>query len=99
MYQNLRSGLNSKPTLINIKEDINKYITSRDKDWYRSLYKYNDDHKAILESKGTLAGIKDTVTNILYFDFDSKEDLSIAQIQAIEVATRLVNRGFDEDEM
>lgn len=99
MYQNLRSGLNSKPTLINIKEDINKYITSRDKDWYRSLYKYNDDHKAILESKGTLAGIKDTVTNILYFDFDSKEDLSIAQIQAIEVATRLVNRGFDEDEI
>ena len=55
LFVNLRSGLNSKPQLISIKEDINKYITSRDKDWYVSLYKYNETHKAILDAKGTLA--------------------------------------------
>ena len=55
LYINLRSGLNSKPKLVDIKEDINKYITTRDKDYYVSLYKYNDVHKKILEEKGTLA--------------------------------------------
>jgi hypothetical protein len=93
MYLNLRAGLASKPTLIDIKEDINSYITSRDKDWYVSLYKYNDQHKAQLEAKGTLAGITDTLTNTLYFDFDSKDSLDKAQADAIEVANRLVTRG------
>jgi hypothetical protein len=99
MYLNLRAGLASKPTLIDIKEDINSYITNRDKDWYVSLYKYNDDHKAQLEAKGTLAGITDTLTNTLYFDFDSKDSLDKAQADAIEVANRLITRGFDEDQI
>jgi len=99
LFVNLRSGLNSKPQLISIKEDINKYITSRDKDWYVSLYKYNETHKAILDAKGTLAGVKDTQTNTLYFDFDSKDSLDKAQTDAIEVANRLVTRGFEEDEI
>ena len=99
LFVNLRNGLNSKPNLIDIKEDINKHITTRDKDWYISLYKYNEAHKKLLEEKGTLAGVKDTLTNTLYFDFDSKEDPAKAQADAIEVANRLVTRGFDEDEI
>jgi hypothetical protein len=99
LFVNLRSGLNSKPQLISTKEDINKYITSRDRDWYISLYKYNEAHKATLEEKGSLAGIKDTTTNVLYFDFDSKDSLNKAQADAIEVANRLITRGFEEDEI
>lgn len=97
LYQNLRKGLNSKPMLVDIKEDINKFITNRDTDWYVSLYKYTDAHKKILEEKETLSGIRDTVTNTLYFDFDSKEDLDKARTDALEVANRLVTRGFEED--
>lgn len=99
LFVNLRSGLNSKPQLISTKEDINKYITSRDKDWYVSLYKYSEKHKALLEEKGTLAGVKDTLTNTLYFDFDSKDDLDKARIDALEVANRLITRGFEEDQI
>jgi hypothetical protein len=99
LFVNLRNGLNSKPNLIDIKEDINKHITTRDKDWYVSLYKYNESHKKLLEEKGSLAGVKDTLTNTLYFDFDSKEDPTKAQSDAIEVANRLITRGFDEDEI
>ena len=58
LFVNLRSGLNSKPQLISTKEDINNYITSRDRDWYVSLYKYTEKHKALLEEKGSLAGVK-----------------------------------------
>jgi len=97
LYQNIRNGLNSKPYLVDIKEDIRNYITNFEKDWYVSLYKYNDTHKAILEEKGTLSGIRDTVTNKLYFDFDSKNDLNLAKADALEVANRLITRGFDED--
>jgi len=97
LYVNVRRGLNSKPMLVNIKEDINKFITNRDQDWYVSLYKYTDEHLQTLEETGTLAGIKNTTTNTLYFDFDSKADLAIAQKDAIEVANRLITRGLDED--
>jgi len=99
LFVNLRSGLNSKPQLISTKEDINNYITSRDRDWYVSLYKYTEKHKALLEEKGSLAGVKDTLTNALYFDFDSKDSLEKAQNDAIEVANRLITRGFEEDEI
>lgn len=98
MFVNLRAGLNSKPMLVDIKDDINKIIADkRDRDWYVSLYKYTQEHKQTLEETGTLAGIQNTTTNTLYFDFDSKKDLEIARKDAIEVANRLITRGFDED--
>jgi hypothetical protein len=113
LYQNIRKGLNSKPMLVNIKEDINKFITNRDQDWYVSLYKYTDEHLQTLEEAGTLAGIKNTITNNLYFDFDNKptpQDIEImgsekaytkalekTRLEALEVANRLVLRGFEED--
>ncbi|MCU9931018.1 hypothetical protein OFL77_27175, partial [Escherichia coli] len=82
MYQQIRRGLNSKPMLVDIKEDINKFIPNRDTDYYVSLYKYTDEHKKILEETGSLAGIRNTTTNTLYFDFDSKADLELAQKDA-----------------
>jgi hypothetical protein len=97
LYVNIRKGLNSKPMLVDIKEDINKFLTNRDSDYYVSLYKYNDDHKKMLEETGSLAGIRNTTTNRLYFDFDSKHDLEKARVDALEVANRLVTRGMDED--
>lgn len=97
LYQNIRRGLNSKPMLVDIKEDINKFIPNRDTDYYVSLYKYTDEHRQILEDTGTLAGIRNTTTNRLYFDFDSKADLEKARVDAVEVANRLVTRGMDED--
>lgn len=113
LFINVRKGLNSKPMLVSIKEDINKFITNKDQDWYISLYKYNEDHKKHLEEHGTLAGLKDTVTNTLYFDFDNKptkQEIDImgadkanaaalekTRLEALEVANRLVLRGFEED--
>lgn len=97
LYLNIRKGLNSKPMLVSIKEDIDKFITNKNQDWYISLYKYNEEHKKILEEKGTLAGIQDNVTNRLYFDFDSKTDLELARNDALEVANRLLGNGFSEE--
>lgn len=97
LFVNLRAGLNSKPMLVDIKEDINKFITNRDSDYYVSLYKYTEAHKQHLEKNGSLKGIRDTLTNTLYFDFDSKDNLDVARNDALEVANRLIIRGMDED--
>lgn len=97
MFVNLRSGLNSKPLLVEDTKNIKELITNFDKDWYVSLYKYSEKHKKILEENGSLSGIRDTITNRLYFDFDSKADLDVAKQDAIETANRLITRGLEED--
>jgi KaiC/GvpD/RAD55 family RecA-like ATPase len=97
MYLNIREGLKSSPKLIPISEYSEKLIKNPNKDWYTSLFLYNEEHKKILEEKGSLAGIKDTVTNRLYFDFDSKDNLEKAREDALEAAVRLINQGIPED--
>lgn len=97
LFLNLRQGLNSKAQLVPANSDIGKLVTNPGKDWYQSLYLYNEKHKALLEASGSLSGIQDTVTNRLYFDFDSKDDLEKARQDALTTAFRLTERGFPED--
>lgn len=66
-------------------------------DYYVSLFQYTDTHKKLYELKGTLAGIKDTTTDSLYFDFDSKDNLEAATEDSIELLNRLVDQGIDPD--
>lgn len=96
MYVNVRNTLTSKPTLVADNSDITKLVT-KTSDWYRSLFKYNEEQKKQIEETGTVAGIRDTLTNMLYFDFDSKLDLSKAREDALETAGRLMTKGIDED--
>lgn len=97
LYVNLREGLNSRPNLIPMTEKIEKLIKNPSKDYYVSLFKYTEDHKKVFEEKGTLSGIRDTVTDKLYFDFDSKSDLNLARNDAITAAERLVESGVPEE--
>jgi KaiC/GvpD/RAD55 family RecA-like ATPase len=97
MYLNIRQGLQSKPTLVPADSDIEKLIKNPNNDHYISLYLYNEAHKKLLEEKGTLAGIRDNVTNRLFFDFDCEEDLEKARADTLTAATRLVEQGFPED--
>jgi hypothetical protein len=78
-------------------EKIEKLIKNPSKDYYVSLFKYTEDHKKVFEEKGTLSGIRDTVTDKLYFDFDSKSDLNLARNDAITAAERLVESGVPEE--
>lgn len=96
MFVNLRNGLSSKPALIAESEDLSKYIT-KNSDWYRSLYKYTAEQKQKIEETGSVSGIRDTLTDTLFFDFDSKDDVEKARQDALTAATRLVENGIDED--
>lgn len=94
LYTAIRETLNSKPSIIPADEP---YQCSPEKDYYSSLFLYSEDHKKIFEEKGTLAGIKDTTTNRLYFDFDSASNLEAAREDAVNLAIKLVNMGVQED--
>lgn len=95
-YINFRKGLVSKPNLIPISSNPYDHIDDQSKDYYVSLFQYDEHHKDILKEKGTLAGIKDVQTDILYFDFDSKDDIELARDDTLELCNRLQLKGINE---
>ena len=97
MFYNIRDGLASKPLLVPMNTKLEEVIKNINRDYYTSLYMYNENHKKILEEKGTLAGISDPVTNRLFFDFDDKENPENARNDAVETANRLLAMGVSED--
>lgn len=74
-------------------------IKNHDKEYFSSIYCYNDEHyKKWLETK-SVAGFDGLKTNLLVFDLDNKEDPSISRQDAIELSSRLINHGIPEDDI
>jgi hypothetical protein len=96
LYQSLRETVKSKSVLIPYNDDIKKYIKSN-KDYYVSLYQYNDNHKKIVDETGSVAGIKDTSTDRVYLDFDSKDDLEKARKDTLTAASRICELNVEPD--
>lgn len=92
IYRALATGLNTRkliPFDENYYENVQKVINKNpDKDYYESIYVYEDRHVERFEQTKSLAGIKDVKTDRAVFDFDDA-DLSLAQADAIEVIKRL----------
>ncbi len=95
LYKTLRTTLDSKPIFFSYKDNFN--LKSDNLDYYTSLYYYKDEHKTQFLNKGSLAGIKDTVTDKLYFDFDDKDNLENSRNDAINLVKKLMSFGIEED--
>jgi len=87
------------PGLLVPEDELNEHITDHDKDWYRSVYNYTDEHFKVFKAKNTIAGIVDVTGNILPFDFDNKEDLEAARADTLELIARLLAQGVTEDQL
>lgn len=87
-YYNFKNNVNDAPNLVTL-EQIQKMKLDLKKNYYISVFKYNQDHKNIQKKSGSVAGIKDTVTDVLLWDFDST-DLEISRSQAVELCRRLI---------
>lgn len=96
MYYRLCEGLKDKGKLIPDTENVYKYIKDTKKDYYVSLYKYNESQKKTFEQTGSVAGMSGLKTNNLVFDFDSP-DLSKAQSDTKELVKRLKDKKIPED--
>lgn len=95
LYQSLREGLNSIGKLIPYGEPVTPHIRDNQKDYYVSLYQYDDNHKKLVDEKGSFSGIDDTTTDRLFFDFDSANDLELARKDALTVYKRLLENEFN----
>lgn len=95
-YVNIREGLKSTPKLVDAKSNIAQYLSDKEKDYYESLFYYTEEHKNILKERGSLSGIKNTVTDRLYFDFDNEDNVEEARKSTLETCFRLVDAGVKE---
>lgn len=89
VYYNFKETLSGKPQLLTLKE-IQDYKQDPNKDYYISIFEYNDKHKEQLKNTGSLAGIKDVLTSNLVWDFDNKENPELARQDVVELGRRLV---------
>lgn len=96
LYTRLSEGLN-KYHLIPNDDDIWNHVTTNDKDWYTSLYSYNENHYKQWKETGTVSGITDVYTNKLFFDFDNAKEPDKARNDAIALVTRLITKGVKQD--
>jgi KaiC/GvpD/RAD55 family RecA-like ATPase len=98
LYRCLSQGFN-KRILIKEEEFISKYLQQLEKfphkDFYESIFLYNQDHFDEFKKTHSLSGFDGVVTNKLIFDFDSK-DLDQAKLDTIGMCNDLIGLGIEE---
>lgn len=94
-YIRICKGVQDRGVLVPVNSNLYKDIDF-DKDYYTSAFLYNDAQFEIFKKTGTVAGITDTLTNKLYWDFDSADNLERAKEDATILCARLAkNYGLD----
>lgn len=88
-YIRICRGVQDKGILVPVNSDVYKDV-DLEKDYYTSAFLYNDEQYSTFKKTGTVAGITDTVTNKLYWDFDSADNLETAKEDAHTLCARLV---------
>lgn len=106
-YRAICDALYAKRVLYPLDKHPREYVKGGPlKEYYSSIFKYNEEHKKRIEETGSASGIQDVKTNWLVFDFDYDKDKEISKNEAIELArqdtikvcARLVEEyDFEED--
>lgn len=92
-YVLLKKGLTGSPQLVDPTKVMDIVEDDLSKDWYQSVYYYNDSHTEILKKNGSLRGVTNVKTDKLIFDFDDSVDSNNARLDAIEVCKRLTTKN------
>jgi len=87
-YIRVCKGVNDKGTLLPRSTDVYRNV-DLNHDYYTSAFLYNEEQYQTFKQTGTVAGITDTVTDKLYWDFDSAGDLTQAKADAEALCQRL----------
>lgn len=103
LYVRITEGLNDIGKLV--EKDAVSSLLKKDKDYYSSIYYYNESQKKkaseIVDLNGKkrprgIAGITDVFTDKLVWDLDSEKVID-AKRDAITLVIRLKNYGIEED--
>ena len=79
----------------NYENNVNDFIGTGEA--YETIYDYDQSHVNEAKKLGSAAGLSGMTTNRLYFDFDSKSDLNLAQKDTKELVSRLIMNGINPD--
>lgn len=88
IYHNFKNNVGDKPNLVTL-DQINNMSLNQKENYYISVFRYNQNHINVLKNTSSLSGIKDTITDMLLWDFDST-DLEESRKEASELCRRLV---------
>lgn len=92
MYIRLCKSLNDYGILIK-EETLWDHILDNNKEWYSSIYHYNEEQYEHFKTVGSVAGITDVTTNRIAFDFDSRTNVELARQDALVALERLEAEG------
>jgi KaiC/GvpD/RAD55 family RecA-like ATPase len=97
MYKRISKNFKQQymiPSTVNTYE----YLKNKDRteEWFESPVLYTKQQYDQFKKTNRVAGIRDTKTDKLWWDFDSK-DLKIAHRSCKELVNRLVKKGFKEE--
>lgn len=95
-YRVLNQGLAGRRKLYPIEKNFYDLVEDNNKDYYTSIFIYNDEHREQLERTGSLAGAKGVTTDLIAFDMDSHTDLEKARQETIMLSNRLLESGLPE---
>jgi len=97
MYVRICKGLTDKGILVPHTADLSKYTTDSSKDYYTSVYKYNEKQKKDFDKTGSVAGFKDVITDKLVFDFDDENNPENSKEDTQTLVDRLIDRDVAPD--
>jgi hypothetical protein len=97
-YIRVTKGLSDYGRLVPANE-VAKVVQDHNKDYYRSLYRYNEAQYKEFQTKKSVAGIVDVKTPSVVFDFDSEDNVEQAQKDTVEIVSRLIGLGVSKDQI
>lgn len=97
-YRRVTKGLEDRGTLAPLGEEFD-LVKDPVKDYYVSLYYYNEAQKKVFDETSTVSGIIDVTTPYLFWDFDSTSMMEQARKDAVELCSRLASHGVHKDDI
>lgn len=90
-YYRIYNGINKTASMVEA-HDLLKL--QGEKSLFISTSYYNEEQYIQFKKTNSVAGMRGQKTDQLWFDFDSKEDVNLAKIDATKLVNKLRNSGF-----
>lgn len=97
-YVRVTKGLSDFGRLVP-ETELSKVVQDYNKDYYRSVYRYNEEQYREFQKTKSVGGIFDVTTPSVVFDFDSKDNLEQARKDTVELISRLIGLGITKDQI
>lgn len=95
-YKAIALGFNNRK-LVPVEEDSWDHVKDNEKDYYESIFRYNEKHYKQFQETHSLAGISDVTTEKLVWDFDAEGQLNQSKADAVVLCQRLIEQGIAQD--